>query len=101
MRQVKEFFAQMRNIYRKLEHEAKNITSKAENMGAAGSQINQLDLERKRTQMNKDGVGDLEEIGEFGLGIAPRHAKPVTKIEISKTKEEERAKMEVDDDSYQ
>ena len=26
MRQVKELFAQMRNIYRKLEYEAKNIT---------------------------------------------------------------------------
>ena len=42
------------------------------------------EIERKRTLAQKDGVGDLEEIGEFGLGIAPRQAKPVNKIEISK-----------------
>lgn len=36
----------------------------------------------------KDGVGDLEDIGEFGLGVAPRYSKPVTKIEISKQREE-------------
>jgi len=31
--------------------------------------------------------------GGFGLGIAPREAKPVTKIEISKEREEEIARM--------
>jgi hypothetical protein len=48
--------------------------------------------------MFADGVGDLDEIGEFGLGLAPRYAKPVTKIEISKAKEEEIALMQADDD---
>jgi len=38
--------------------------------------------------MHKDGVGDLEENGEFGLGIAPRTAKPTNKIEMTKEKEE-------------
>jgi hypothetical protein len=46
--------------------------------------MQEKDLEKRKTLMQKDGVGDLDEIGEFGLGIAPRHAKPVTKIEISK-----------------
>lgn len=46
----------------------------------------------------KDGVGDLEEIGEFGLGLAPSLSKPVNKIEISKQREEEINKMQVDDD---
>lgn len=32
MRQVKELFAQMRNIYRKLEHEAKNIEARSEGL---------------------------------------------------------------------
>ena len=32
--------------------------------------------------------------GGFGLGVAPREAKPVSKIEISKEREEEIAKME-------
>lgn len=48
--------------------------------------------------MYADGVGDLDEIGEFGLGLAPRYAKPITKIEISKAKEEEIARMQADDD---
>ena len=48
--------------------------------------------------MRNDGVGELEEIGEFGLGIAPRNLKPINKIELSKKKEEEIAKMQVDDD---
>ena len=65
-----------------------------------GSLGQNKELERRKTQMLKDGVGDLEEIGEFGLGIAPRHSKPVTKIELSKAKEEEIAKMQVDDDDH-
>jgi hypothetical protein len=36
----------------------------------------------------------LVDIGGFGLGVAPREAKPVTKIEISKEREEEIARME-------
>ena len=42
----------------------------------------------------------MEEIGEFGLGIAPRNIKPVNKIELSKKKEEEIARMQADDDDY-
>lgn len=48
--------------------------------------------------MHTDGVGELEDIGEFGLGIAPRNLKPVNKIEISKKREEEIARMQADDD---
>jgi hypothetical protein len=43
--------------------------------------------------MNKDGVGDLVELGEFGLGMAPRTSKPINKIELSKEKEQEIMKM--------
>jgi hypothetical protein len=39
-------------------------------------------------------VGSIEEDGEFGLGLAPIESKPVTKIEISKEREEEIARME-------
>jgi hypothetical protein len=48
--------------------------------------------------MHADGVGDLDDLGEFGLGIAPRNLKPVNKIELSKKKEEEIARMQADDD---
>jgi hypothetical protein len=46
------------------------------------------ELERRKTLGMKDGVGDLEDIGEFGLGFAPRLAKPINKIEISKERQE-------------
>lgn len=39
-------------------------------------------------------MGELQDLGGFGLGVAPREAKPVTKIEISKEREEEIARME-------
>lgn len=38
--------------------------------------------------MLKDGVGEMQEKGEFGLGLAPRNAKPTNKIEPTKTKDE-------------
>jgi hypothetical protein len=44
--------------------------------------------------LRKDGVGDILDVGEFGLGLAPLESKPVTKIEISKEREEAIAKME-------
>ena len=44
--------------------------------------------------MVEGGVGDLDDIGEFGLGRALRESKPVTKIEISKEKEAEIAAMQ-------
>lgn len=36
----------------------------------------------------------MEDVGEFGLGVAVREGKPVTRIEISKEKEAEIAAME-------
>jgi hypothetical protein len=43
--------------------------------------------------MEQNGVGDIEEAGEFGLGKARQDAKPVNKIEVSKEREAEIAKM--------
>ena len=55
-------------------------------------------LERRKTLLAKDGVGELQEIGEFGLGVAPSLSRPINKIEISKQREEEIFKMQADDD---
>lgn len=92
----------MRNVYKKLEMEAKNLIEGrgadfANRDGASsGSQHN--DLERRKTLLAKDGVGDLQEIGEFGLGVAPSLSRPINKIEISKQREEEILRMQADDD---
>jgi len=40
----------------------------------------------------------LQEIGEFGLGVAPSMSKPINKIEISKQREEEINRMLADDE---
>ena len=88
----------MRNIYRKLEHDAKTVEARSEGLIGQRQPTQQQELERRKTMMRNDGVGELEEIGEFGLGIAPRHLKPVNKIELSKKKEEEIARMQADDD---
>ena len=56
--------------------------------------IGSADDQLKRQRTKAEGQGDLVDLGGFGLGIAPREAKPVTKIEISKEREEEIAKMQ-------
>ena len=50
-------------------------------------------IKRRKTILDENGVGELDEIGEFGLGSAIREAKPVSKIELSKAKEAEIAQM--------
>lgn len=90
----------MRNIYRKLELDAKNIMEgKGEVFNRDGqSSSHQQDLERRKTLLMNNGVGDLEDIGEFGLGVAPSLSRPINKIEISKQREEEINKMQANDD---
>lgn len=88
----------MRNLYRKLEFDAKNLgEGRGEQLlagaGAGGVSAQLADLERRKTLLLRDGVGELEEIGEFGLGVAPSMSKPINKIEISKQREEEINKM--------
>ena len=50
--------------------------------------------QKRRGTIHEGRVGDIEETGEFGLGIAPKEAKPVTKIELTKEKEAEIAAMQ-------
>ena len=50
--------------------------------------------EIKRQKTKADGAGELIDQGGFGLGVAPRDAKPISKIEISKERDEEIHQME-------
>ena len=49
---------------------------------------------KRRNTIHEGRVGDLDDIGQFGLGKSMRESKPVTKIEISKEKEAEIRAME-------
>ena len=78
----------MRNSYRKLKQDGANIL-KADNILAADGAVNSEEGIKRGDTMQGDGVGDVEEIGEFGLGVAPRNSRPIHKIEMSKEKEAE------------
>jgi hypothetical protein len=92
VRQANEFLMQMRNLFRKLKQENSNLLAAEEHVRS--DKIGSADEQAKRQKTKGEGQGDLLDQGGFGLGIAPREAKPVTKIEISKEREEEIAKME-------
>ena len=46
-------------------------------------------LNRAGSLADTDGVGEIQDQGEFGLGRAPRDSRPVNKIELTKEKEAE------------
>ena len=83
----------MRNLFRQIKQENVNLIAQDESVRS--DKIGSADDINKRRQTNKnDGAGELLNEGGFGLGMAPREAKPVTKIEISKEREEEIARMQ-------
>jgi len=84
----------MRNVYRKLEHEGKLLQDKKDSMRGTDQEGSKEDPKKRKHHEAGSAVGDLDEAGEFGLGVAPREAKPVNKIELSKKREEEIAKMQ-------
>jgi len=97
MRQVRELFAQMKNVYVSLMHRAKSVHGKVEQLPGEGFQEETKEFEKRKTMMFQDGVGDLDDNGEFGLGVAPRTAKPTNKIEMAKEKEDKIKQMLEDD----
>ena len=66
----------MRNIYRKLEYEQKNILEQHPGAGLDAPDRQKSQKDQAKAKNFKDGVGDLEEKGEFGLGKAPKNDKP-------------------------
>lgn len=58
-------------------------------LGGDGGADSEQDALKRAATLKTDGVGKLQEQGEFGLGLAPKDSKPVNKIELSKAKEAE------------
>lgn len=84
LRQVRELFNQMRIIYRKMEQNAKTLSSRhgEGDGGVEGDGEINAEMTRRQTIMKEGGVGDEEEgNGGFGIGIAPKDSKPTNKIE--------------------
>ena len=77
----------------KLKQDGANLQMMDETINSEKVQTADENLKRRQTIL-EGRVGELEDVGEFGLGIAVREAKPVTKIEISKEKEAEIAAMQ-------
>lgn len=78
----------MRNLFRNLKQGASNILQHQETMKSDHG-VTGKDTSKDAARDAELGVGDIEEVGEFGLGIAPHTAKPVHKIELSKEREAE------------
>lgn len=78
----------MKNCYLKLKQDGQSILE-AELIGADGRAESEKDAMKRSKTLRVDGVGELQDQGEFGLGLAPKDSKPVNKIELSKAKEAE------------
>lgn len=82
----------MRNLFRKLKQENVNLLAAEEHVRS--DKIGSADDHTKRQKITGEGAGEILDLGGFGLGLAPREGKPVSKIEISKEREEEIARMQ-------
>lgn len=80
VRQAKELFSQCRMLFQK-EYTANqdNLSDKADEIARKQS----VGIEKKATMAVDDGVGELEEKPSFGIGRAPKDARPINKLEQS------------------
>ena len=97
----------MKNAYQKMKQDSAQLLELDADYASQKPGTGENFMTRKQTMM-EDGLGELEDIGQFGLGLAVRDAKPVNKLELSKEKEAEIARMqeweafkEVDEDLKQ
>lgn len=89
MRQVRELLAQMKNYFNKLTQDGSELLEAATLMNKREGLESAAGAQSKGTSENPGGVGEILERGEFGLGVAPRASRPVTKIELTKGQEAE------------
>lgn len=79
VRQAKELFNQCRIIFQK-EYNASKLVKESE--GEVETKNTKIELEREKTLIdNENGVGEFEEKPSFGIGRAPKDARPINKLE--------------------
>jgi kinesin family protein 6/9 len=79
IRQAKELFVQCRNIFQK-EYNGTKLDNEAQSVIEKKKTLIEKDKE-KTSNDNENGVGDFEEKPSFGIGRAPKDARPIYKIE--------------------
>ena len=83
IRQAKELFIQCRIIFQK---EYNGTKMEDESQAAIERKKTLIEKEREKTLIdNEKGVGDFEEKPSFGIGRAPKDAKPIYKLEQTNT----------------
>ena len=79
IRQAKELFVQCRIIFQK---EYNGTKMEDESQAAIERKKTLIEKEREKTLIdNEKGVGDFEEKPSFGIGRAPKDARPIYKLE--------------------
>lgn len=77
----------MRNYFCKLQQDGAQLLEAAAMLNEQSGLKSAADFNPSSTPINKNGVGEIVERGEFGLGVAPRDSRPVHKIELTKEQE--------------
>ena len=78
----------MKNCYLKLKQDGQSVLD-AELIGGDGGADSEQNALKRNNTLHTDGVGLLQDQGEFGLGLAPKDSKPINKIELSQAQEAE------------
>ena len=84
VRMAKELFAQCRILYQKLRFNQKDSISQHDNDVKSPSQKNLIQTAKKSSTQDDGGIGDLEIKPSFSIGKAPKDARPINKLEISR-----------------
>ncbi len=73
----------MKNSYLKLKQDGKNILEAENTIQGDGKADSEKHAGNRSKTAGGIGIGEMLDVGEFGLGIAPKESRPVNKIELT------------------
>lgn len=73
----------MKNSYLKLKQDGKNILEAENTIQGDGKADSEKNAGNRSKTAGGIGIGEMLDVGEFGLGIAPKESRPVNKIELT------------------